>query len=164
MQQFCLTFARLMLAGWIGGAALFVVTSVAEQTSDSFDAVTKNALALIRFPWYYTFGFGMLLLGLLFGLLGLAKNTVGFTRRAAFIVITASALLVMLGDLLFVFVPLWRMSAEVQAGQPYPAEFHHYHESSKNVNLVAFGLASISALLVCSPTWEPEDEAGERHW
>ncbi len=160
MQPFCLTLSRLLLAGWVGGAALFVVTSVAEQRWDGFDALTKNTLALIRFPWYYTFGFTMLATGLGLGIAGLTNGVVGFARRLVFVVATSAALLVMLGDLLFVYLPLSEMAEAITNGDARPAEFREYHERSKQVNVVVFGLSLLSAILVSVPTWEPEDGSG----
>ena len=48
--------ARLFLVAWIGGAALFVITSIAEQRTPEFDSITKDRLATIRFPLYYLYG------------------------------------------------------------------------------------------------------------
>ena len=51
-----LTVARLFLVAWIGGAALFVITSIAEQRTPEFDSIDKDRLATIRFPLYYLYG------------------------------------------------------------------------------------------------------------
>ena len=47
---------RFLLPAWIGAAILFVITSVAEQTSRFIDTFTRDQLATIRFPLYYKFG------------------------------------------------------------------------------------------------------------
>lgn len=166
MQKFSLTFARILLAGWVGAAALFVITSVAEQLSPDIDPVTKGTLALIRFPWYYTFGLTMLVFGLLFGLIGLSDNVVRFARRIAFIMVTSFAILVMCGDFLFVYLPLSNMTAQEveQEVEEHSNDFQRYHEYSKRVNLLGLALASIGTLLVCSPTWEPETDDPKRRW
>ena len=51
---------RFLLAAWVGAAVLFVITSVAEQTSEHFDSLIRDQLATIRFPLYYQFGFACL--------------------------------------------------------------------------------------------------------
>lgn len=166
VQKFSLTFARVLLAGWIGAASLFVVTSVSEQVSPDLDPVSKGTLALIRFPWYYTFGMTMLVFGLLFGLLGMGENVVRFARRVAFIMVTALAILVMAGDFLFVYLPLANLTKEEVAAEvvEHSPEFERYHEYSKSVNMLGLVLASVGTLLVCSPTWEPETDDPGRRW
>ena len=52
----CLTLLRVLLAGWVGAAALFVVVGVREVTSQEFDSATRDALVLLRFPAYYVYG------------------------------------------------------------------------------------------------------------
>jgi hypothetical protein len=51
---------RLAISFWVGGAILFVITSVAEQRYPPFDSLIRDQLATIRFPLYYIFGWGCL--------------------------------------------------------------------------------------------------------
>ena len=61
MKSVCLTISRLALAAWVGAASLFVVTAIQEARSTEFDSITKNALAALRFPAYYAFGFALVI-------------------------------------------------------------------------------------------------------
>ena len=59
VADFSLAALRFVVAAWVGAAILFVITSVAEQTSPNFVARTRDQLATIRFPLYYMFGFAV---------------------------------------------------------------------------------------------------------
>ena len=50
----------MALCVWVGAAALFVITSIFEQTSPEFGSLIRDQLATIRFPLYYQFGFAAL--------------------------------------------------------------------------------------------------------
>lgn len=50
--------ARFALSAWVGAAALFVVVGIKEVRGSEFDSVTRDLLVGLRFPSYYTFGFG----------------------------------------------------------------------------------------------------------
>jgi len=64
MKSVCLTIARFALAAWVGAALIFVVTAIQEVRYPGFDSETKSAVATIRFPTYYVFGFGLVIVGL----------------------------------------------------------------------------------------------------
>jgi hypothetical protein len=59
-SHLCVMATRLAISFWVGGAILFVITSVAEQRYSQFDSVIRDQLATIRFPLYYIFGWGCL--------------------------------------------------------------------------------------------------------
>ncbi len=78
---------RLALSFWVGGAVLFVITSVAEQRYSQFDSVIKDQLATIRFPLYYSFGWACLGITLVCSALGMVLTTGCLRKRllAAFL-------------------------------------------------------------------------------
>jgi hypothetical protein len=60
VSRLCVLATRLAISFWVGGAILFVITSVAEQRNPQFDSLIRDQLATIRFPLYYIFGWGCL--------------------------------------------------------------------------------------------------------
>jgi len=144
LQNFCLMICRFTLAAWVGGAALFVVTSVHEQTFGQFDSLTKDQLATIRFPDYYLFGFALVTAALVTGWIGLSGK-----RRIIFTVLTSLALATMLVDYFTVYLPL--QDAITPPGQVRTAEFVTLHTRSKHINQVSLTLSLAAGLLVCWP-------------
>ena len=144
MKTVCLLIARLSLAGWIGAAALYVVTSVHEQTSPDIDSPTRDVLAAIRFPDYYAFGFGMTVVGLVCGFIALPK-----LRRMIFGLLMLCAIGLMVWDYFQVYQPL--LALITPPGQPRTEEFTRLHNLSKYVNEADLSLSLIAAMLLCWP-------------
>jgi hypothetical protein len=139
MSRFCLILARICSAVWVGAALLFVITSVTEQMEPAFDAVTRDQLALIRFPWYYGTG-ALLLLVAFFAALGAGRKR-NRVRLAAVALLLAGC--VMAADYALVFRPLKaRLSPP---GAERTAEFRELHAWSERLNGTGF-LLSITAV------------------
>ncbi|MGI9515638.1 MAG: hypothetical protein ACR2NP_01215 [Pirellulaceae bacterium] len=146
--QLGLTLARLCLAGWVVAAVLFVLTSVAEQTSSHFESLDRDVLALLRFPWFYRFGFALLGLGLVGGLLCGAWS--GWSRhRYAFVVLVVMALLLLTIDYFFIYGPLWGMLDP--PGQPRTPDFTSYHTASRRINEMGLLFSTLAAIVICLP-------------
>jgi len=145
-----LTIARLFLVAWIGGAALFVITSIAEQRRPEFDSAAKDRLATVRFPLYYQFG--AYCLGASIVATTIAAAT---AKRENRIRLIASLTLCILSagiaayDYVEVYLPLQK--AITPPGQVRGPEFITLHERSATVNEIHISLAMLAAILVCMP-------------
>ncbi|MCC7423307.1 MAG: hypothetical protein IT428_23775 [Planctomycetaceae bacterium] len=149
MSRLCLTLARLFLSLWVGGAILFVVTSIAEQKFPGFSQATKNQLALIRFPWYYRFGFTLLGGTLVAGHFARHHaDLAGFARWVVF-GLTAASLAVMAIDYHWVYEPL--AAIVTPSDRAVSSEFERYHQLSKYVNLAHVGIALVACVILCRP-------------
>lgn len=149
MSRLCLMLARLFLSLWVGGAILFVATSIAEQKFPGFSQVTKNQLALIRFPWYYRFGFTLLGATLVAG--HFARHHAALAGAARWLVfgLTAASLAIMALDYYTVYLPLAEMVTPPD--RAVSSEFMRYHQLSKYVNIAHVGLAFVACVLLCRP-------------
>lgn len=148
MQRLCLTIARFALSAWIGGAALFVVTSIAEQRSTAFGSEVKNTLAALRFPAYYAFGFVLVGLGLVGGILGVDRRS----RRRGWIAIVGCltvALILMVVDYVTIYSPLYAIVTDPSGVRD--ARFLELHRWSERINTVDVSLCLIAALVACWP-------------
>lgn len=143
MKSLCLLIARMCLFAWVGAAVLFVVTSVAEQRHD-FDSLTRNALAALRFPYYYQFGFAFLGTGFVCSLLAWNHAAVGRIRLILSLLLMLGALCIMIGDYIVVYRPLLAMMSQ----ETKPADFTRLHELSKQLNAAGLGLALLAGLLI----------------
>ena len=145
-----LTIARLFLVAWIGGAALFVITSIAEQSSPEFDSMTKDRLATIRFPLYYLYG--TICMGTAIAATGLAIATTprGYRKKltAAFLLCVISAAVAGY-DYVAVYSPL--QQAITPPGQVRGPDFIELHTRSRSINEIHLTLALLAAALVCLP-------------
>lgn len=144
MRNFCLTICRFTLCAWVGGAILFVITSVHEQTFEGFGSEIKDQLALIRFPDYYVFGCIALVAGLVTGIIGLEGK-----RRIAFALLTVAALALMAVDYSTIYQPL--AEAIDPPGQVRTQQFIALHTQSKQINQVGVSIALLAALIACWP-------------
>ena len=144
MRNVCLTICRFSLAAWVGGAILFVITSVHEQMFDGFESATKDQLALIRFPDYYLFGSILLTTVFLSGLVGFKGK-----RRIVLSVLALASLALMAVDYSMVYQPL--VDAITPPGQVRTEQFTTLHTQSKQINQAGLSLALIAALIVCWP-------------
>jgi len=150
LHSLFLMMARLFLVAWIGGAALFVVTSIAEQRSPEFDSATKDRLATVRFPLYYQFG--ALCLGTSIVATGIAAVT-GKRETRKRLMAGLTLCLVSAGiaryDYVEVYSPLQK--AITPPGQVRGPEFITLHERSALVNEIHISLALLAAIIICLP-------------
>lgn len=142
--------ARLFLVAWIGAAALFVITSIAEQRSPEIDSATKDRLATIRFPLYYQFG--ALCLGTSIVAIGIAAVTGRRENRKRLMAGLTLCLLstgVAAYDYVEVYLPLQKTITP--PGQVRGPEFITLHERSRLVNEIHISLALLAAIIICMP-------------
>ena len=149
MSRLCLTIARFCLCLWVGAAALFVVTSIAEQRCPDFSEPIKNELALLRFPWYYRFGFTLLGATLAAGHFARGHRDLAGAARWIVFGFTALSLALMTVDYYAVFQPLAEMITPPD--RAIAGEFRQYHEMSKWINLAHVSCALIAAVALCRP-------------
>lgn len=144
MSRVCLTLLRILLAGWVGAAVLFVVVGIREVTAAHIDSPTRDALVLLRFPAYYAYGTGSLIAAFL---LGLAARTDDRSRRAMnfCLGIIALAGLSMLIDYVWIYRPL----AAMLESSARPQDFASYHEASKWINALGVGLCLVGSVVAC---------------
>jgi len=143
------TLLRVVLAAWIGAAVLYVMTSVAEQTSEHFDSRMRDQLAAIRFPIYYAFGFVMHVVALICaGLVtvGTQVHRLRFGIVAGLIVVS---LLGMTLDYLLVFQPLLELITP--AGQVRTPEFVRLHNLSRYANQAHLTVMMMAAVVAAWP-------------
>lgn len=148
MQRLCLTIARFALSAWIGAAALFVVTAIAEQRSTAFGSDVKNVLVMLRFPSYYGFGFVLVGLGLVVGAVGIDRPR---NRRRWFVLVGSLvlALLLMIVDYIVIYSPLLAIVTDPSGVRD--ARFLGLHRWSEQINTVDVTLCAIAAIAVCWP-------------
>ena len=147
MRSLFFTLSRFSISAWVGAAALFVVASVVEQTGP-FPSEVKDHLALVRFPWYYAFGFSLVGFSLAASLMAAGHPAVPSARLWAFRGLTAAALAMMIADYFWIYRPLVEM---LTASGVKPAEFVTYHEASKHINFADVSICFLAALIVCWP-------------
>lgn len=139
---------RFLLAAWVGAAALFVITSVAEQTTASFESVTRDQLAVVRFPLYYRFGFASVIAA--FGSSVVAFLTANGTDRRKWLVvavIVGISGLLMLADFRMIYQPLEDLITP--PGQARTPDFITLHTQSRWANQVHVGLIMFAAIVSC---------------
>lgn len=142
--------ARMAVCFWVGGAILFVFTSVAEQTHPQFDSVVRDQLATIRFPLYYLFGWRCLGVTLIASALGAAMNACGIRKRLAVVFcLTLLSTVVAIVDYKWVYQPLQALI--IPPGQARTQEFIALHDRSRTINEVHLTIALIAAVVVCLP-------------
>ncbi|QDU80899.1 hypothetical protein Pla110_26350 [Polystyrenella longa] len=146
LRQLSFVLSRLLISGWVGAAALFVVTSVAEQTNSEFDSMVRDQLALIRFPYYYLFGF--IMVGGSLGSLLFSDRSQYWMRWWISVGLLSLTLIIMLVDYFAIFMPLKDILSD--AGGAKPQEFVAYHEYSEKINMLHVTLSLICACILCS--------------
>lgn len=155
-----LTLARLSTAFWVGGALLFVITSVAEQRFSHFDSLIRDHLATIRFPLYYDFGFSALGTGILASLVSLLLKTsaVGRIRLLVTLSLLSAATAITVVDYRTVYLPLQALISP--PGQVRTQEFTALHNRSRTINELHLSLALAASVLLCFPgAGEHRDQA-----
>ncbi len=150
MRSLFLTISRFAAAAWVGAAALFLYATLLEVRSPALDSADKSILAVLRFPAYYQFGFGLVLAALLAGLIARRHVAVRPWRMRLYLGLLTLALVVMLCDYFFIYQPLERMTADVT--QARPASFHTYHRASEWINTAHVSLCLLAALLIGWPS------------
>ena len=142
--------ARMSMTFWVGGAILFVITSVAEQRNPTFDSVIRDQLATIRFPLYYIFGWGCLGLALASTLVGAVLHRSCLRRRliAAFL-LTLVSTGIAVADYKSVYLPLQELITP--PGQARTQAFISLHNRSRVINEVHLTIALLAAVLLCLP-------------
>ncbi len=159
MQNFFLTVARFALSAWVGGAVLFVITSVREVIHPGFDSLIKNQLAALRFPPYYLFGFLLIGLGIVGGLVGL-RGAAGRWRFRLFALTSIVALILMTVDYVTIFQPLYE--TVTRADGIRDERFQRLHIASTRINTLNVALCVMAAMLVCWPTSSESLDQAER--
>ncbi len=154
MRNILLGAVRFMLPAWVGGAALFVITSVLEVTANQpeIDSVVRDALVGLRFPPYYAFGGVLLGCSLVAGGI-LSLGGCASKRRfqiATALVLTASVLMIV--DYIWIYQPLFEMVTP--PGKARTPRFETLHDASKHINSVGLLLAAIAGGLFC---WSAPD-------
>ena len=150
--SFSILLTRMALSIWVGGAILFVITSVAEQVHPSFDSVIRDQLATIRFPHYYRFGgicLGVSLAGSLFA----AVRCSGPVRKRMWIVfgLTLISTAIVVFDYMMVYEPLQTLITP--PGKARTEEFLALHDRSRIVNEIHLTLALVACFLA---NWSKE--------
>ncbi|MCA8986833.1 MAG: hypothetical protein KDA78_04295 [Planctomycetaceae bacterium] len=144
-RNFLVATLRMLTAGWVFAAILFVMITVHEITRGGFDSLILDQLVLLRFPVYYTFTFvllgGSLLTGLANAMLASGKRRYLF----AFSLILL-AVITLVVDYIFVYCELVKMLLPL--GSPRPQWFRSYHRSTEVMNSVAMLLVLIASLLL----------------
>ncbi|MEP3478026.1 MAG: hypothetical protein ABJZ55_02150 [Fuerstiella sp.] len=139
---------RFLLAAWVGAAVLFVITSVAEQTSVNFDSVTRDQLATVRFPLYYRFGFACLIAAFFANVIAVA--TAASAVRSKWLVVgglVAVAGGLMIADFQWIYQPLQDLITP--AGQARTPEFESLHTWSRYANQTHVGIIMFAGIVSC---------------
>lgn len=150
MSLICVMTTRLAISFWVGGAILFVMTSVAEQRHPTFDSLVRDQLATIRFPLYYIFGWGCLGTTLIASLIAATLNQGCLRKRllACFCLTLLSTGIAVI-DYKWVYLPLQTLITP--PGQARTQHFIKLHDQSRIINEVHLTIALIAAIIVCLP-------------
>ena len=156
MSHLCVMATRLAISFWVGGAILFVITSVAEQRHPQFDSLIRDQLATIRFPLYYIFGWGCLGTTLLASLIAAMMNKGCLRKRLlACFCLTLVSTAIAVVDYKWVYQPLQTLITP--PGQARTQQFITLHEQSRLINEVHLTIALIAAIIICLPE-KPQGE------
>lgn len=141
---------RLAICCWVGGAILFVITSVAEQRYPQFDSLIRDQLATIRFPLYYIYGWGCLGITLIASLIAGMLNTGCLRKRLiACFCLTLLSTAIAVADYKWVYQPLQVLITP--PGLARTQQFITLHEQSRLINEVHLTIALIAAIIICLP-------------
>ena len=149
MTQLALFLARTAISAWIGAAVLFVVVGVSEVLHPEFTSEIKDQLVLIRFPWFYRFGFTLLAVCLLATLAVSPGAEFSAKRRILAAWLLAAALVLMAVEYFAVYLPLAQLVTP--PGKPRTAEFQAYHKASMAVNLTGLALCGAAMIIINRP-------------
>lgn len=156
MASFCVAITRMTLGFWVGGAILFVLTSVAEQKHPQFDSLIRDQLATIRFPYYYVFGCCCLGTAVAGSAVAAVLNRGCLRKRmfAALVFVSLSSVVAAV-DYTQVYVPLQQLITPPGKPRAEPM-FSTLHNRSRWINEVHLSLALIAAVIVCWPEKRPD--------
>jgi hypothetical protein len=144
------TVTRLLLPAWIGGALLYVVTSVAEQRFPQFDSRVRDQLATIRFPWYYLFCWLTLGTATCAACIAALLHHHPLRKRATLVAaLTVTSLGIATADYVFIYKPLLQLITP--PGQLRTPEFTRLHNRSRIVNEIHLTLALAAAVTAGLP-------------
>lgn len=149
MQHFSLFLARTAITAWVGAAVLFVVVGVSEVVYPGFSSEVRDQLVIIRFPWYYAFGFALLTAGLIAVLGTPPCNDFPSRQRGMATFLIAAALILMTAEYFAVYLKL--VEFVTPPGKPRPPEFTAYHKTSMWVNTVELVLCIMAVGLLNWP-------------
>lgn len=149
MRSLFLTISRFAVTAWVGAAALFIYVTVLQVRSPDLDSADKSVLAVLGFPAYYQFGFGLLLTALLAGLIARGHVAVRPWRMRLYLGLLILSLVVTVCDYAFIYRPLLEMTADVTEARP--ASFQTYHTASEWINTAQVSLSLLAALLIGWP-------------
>ncbi len=141
---------RFLLPAWIGAAILFVITSVAEQTSRFIDTFTRDQLATIRFPLYYKFGTVIYAVSVVSCIVAWKTSGAACHKRAVMVlVLMAVSTVIFALDYFVVYSPLQALI--IPAGQVRTQEFVRLHNLSRHANELHLLITLAAAVLVTMP-------------
>ena len=153
MRSLCLAVCRFSLAAWVGAAILFIVVGIGEIRV--FDSAMRDRLVLIRFPFYYACGFGLVPVALVCGFASRKHKALSARQANVFLGLVLAALLAMVADYIWVYRPLVEMMTPL--GDAKPSAFVSLHELTKWVNFGILTLCLIASLVICWPPKERTD-------
>lgn len=145
LTKIAMTILRISLPVWIGGAVLFVITSVAEQRFSGFDSAMRDQLAAIRFPHYYRFCWATLGSATLASLILLLSSDRRNRTLALISGLITLSLCIAMFDYFAVYQPLLELITP--PGKARTQEFSRLHDLSRQVNQLHLILASVAAII-----------------
>ena len=151
-----LFLARSAITAWVGAAVLFVVVGVSEVVHSDFSSEIRDQLVVIRFAWFYRFGFTLIAASLI--ATRLTSTGVDLSARRKFLTagLLLAALMVMTAEYFAVYVRLAEMVTP--PGKPRTPDFLFYHRASMWGNLA-------DLLLCCGAAgalnWPAKPQAGD---
>jgi hypothetical protein len=149
MPSVALFVARSAVTAWVGAALLFVVVGVNEVVHGGFSSEIRDQLVVIRFPWFYRFGFGLIGAALLGTLCAAGHDEMPARRRWVAAGLLFAAVAVMTAEYFAVYL---RLAALVTPpGKPRTVEFMTYHRASMWVNFADLALCLLAAGLLNWP-------------
>jgi len=151
MRNLAIAISRVAYSAWIGAACLFVVITLQDVQSPDLTSIEKARIAVQRFPVYYQFAFGLLIVGFVLSFAGVSSRR---ERRSLLAqCLLALPLLVVAIDYFFIYLPLEEMTAATEDARP--ASFVNYHKASKWINAVQVITTLVAAVVLCLPSDEP---------
>lgn len=159
VSHLCVMATRLSISFWVGGAILFVITSVAEQRHSQFDSGIRDQLATIRFPLYYIFGWCCLGVTLVSSMIALVLNKGCLRKRLlACFCLTLLSTGIAIIDYKWVYLPLQVLITP--PGQARTQQFMALHDQSRIINEVHLTIALVAAIIICIPEKTPVECKG----
>lgn len=150
LTSLSLFVARTAITAWIGAAILFVIVGISEVTHAAFSSEIRDHLVVIRFPWYYRFGFTAITASLVSTLLVSPGAHFSSRRKWITVGLLIAAILAMTVEYYSVYVRLEELVTP--AGKPRTLEFMQYHQFSMYGNLVVLLLCVAAMLPLNWPT------------